>query len=55
MYCRATYHETEYCPTLLVKIQDKRNKKNQNVQWISSEEREEGRNINIFTRGGAKT
>jgi hypothetical protein len=37
MYCRATDHETKYCPTLLIKIQDKRNQTNQNVQWIGVE------------------
>jgi hypothetical protein len=40
---------------LLIKIQDKRNQTNQNVQWIGVEKREEdGKNINIVTRGGAK-
>jgi P2-related tail formation protein len=43
------------CPTLLVKIQEKRNQNNQNVQWISAEAREDGQNINIVTRGGTKT
>jgi hypothetical protein len=33
----------------------KRNQNNQNVQWISAEARDDGRNINIVTRGGAKT
>jgi hypothetical protein len=55
MYCRATDHDTEDCPTLLGKIQEKRNQNNQNVQWISVEARDDGRNINIVTRGGAKT
>jgi hypothetical protein len=55
MYCRATDHDTEDCPTLLGKIQEKRNQNNQNVQWISAEARDDGRNINIVTRGGAKT
>ena len=41
--------------TLLGKIQEKRNQNNHNVQWISAEERDEGRNINIVTHGGAKT
>jgi hypothetical protein len=41
--------------TLLGKIQEKRNQNNQNVQWISAEARDDGRNINIVTRGGAKT
>jgi hypothetical protein len=54
MYCRASDHDTEECPTLLVKIQEKRNQNNQNVQWISFEARDEGWNINIFTCGGAK-
>jgi hypothetical protein len=56
MYCRTTDHETKDCLTLLVKIQDKRNQNNQNVQWIVVENREEdGKKINIVTRGGAKT
>jgi hypothetical protein len=38
-----------------VNIQEKRNQKNQNVQWISVEARDEGWNINIVTHGGAKT
>jgi hypothetical protein len=42
-------HDTEYCLTLLGKIQDKRNQNNQNVQWISAEARDDGRNINIVT------
>jgi hypothetical protein len=54
MYCRASDHDTEECPTLLVKIQEKRNQNNQNVQWISAEARDDGRNINIVTRGGTK-
>jgi hypothetical protein len=54
MYCRASDHDTEECPTLLGKIQEKRNQNNQNVQWISAEVRDEGRNINIVTQGGAK-
>jgi hypothetical protein len=42
--------------TLLVKIQEKRNQNNQNVQWIVVETREDdGKKINIVTRGGAKT
>jgi hypothetical protein len=52
MYFRASDHETKEFLTLLVKIQEKRN---QNVQWISAEEREDGRNINIVTCGGMKT
>jgi hypothetical protein len=55
MYCHATDHDTEDCPTLLGKIQEKRNQNNQNVQWISAEARDDGRNINIVTQGGAKT
>jgi hypothetical protein len=55
MYCRASDHETEECPTLLVNIQEKRNQNNQNVQWISAEAREDGQNINIVTCGGRKT
>jgi hypothetical protein len=38
----------------LGKIQEKRNQNNQNVQWISTEERDDGKNINIVMRGGAK-
>jgi hypothetical protein len=55
MYCHAANHDTEDCPTLLGKIQDKRNQNNNNVQWISTESRDGGRNINIVTRGGDKT
>jgi len=56
MYYRASNHEREDCPTLLIKIQDKRNQNNQNVQCIAMENKEEdGKNINIVTRGGAKT
>jgi hypothetical protein len=55
MYCHASNHDTKECPTLLVKIQEKRNQNNQNVQWILAEERDEGWNINIVTCGGAKT
>jgi hypothetical protein len=44
----------EECMTLLVKIQEKRNQNNQNVQWISAEARDDGWNINILTRGGMK-
>jgi hypothetical protein len=54
MYCRARDHDTEECPTLLGKIQEKWNQKNQNVQWISAEARDDGRNINIVTHGGYK-
>jgi hypothetical protein len=39
----------------LGKIQEKRNQNNQNVQWISVEARDDKRNINIVTQGGAKT
>jgi hypothetical protein len=49
MYNRKSNHDTEECLTLLVKIQEKRNQNNQNVQWISTEARDEGRNINIVT------
>jgi hypothetical protein len=55
MYFHALDHHTKECPRLLVKIQEKRNRNNQNVQWISVEARDEGRNINILTHGGAKT
>jgi hypothetical protein len=55
MYCYTSDHDTEDCPTLLGKIQEKRNKKNQNVQWIYTEVRDDGRNINIVMHGGAKT
>jgi hypothetical protein len=45
----------EDCPTLLIKIQDKRNHTKQNVQWMGVENREEdGKKINIVTKGGAK-
>jgi hypothetical protein len=54
MYCLASDHNTEECPTLLIKIQEKRNQNSQNVQWISTEARDEGQNINIVTRGGDK-
>jgi hypothetical protein len=54
MYCRASDHDTEECPTLLVNIWEKRNHNNQNVQWISSQARDDGKNINIVTRGGTK-
>jgi hypothetical protein len=54
MYFRALDHDTEYCLTLLGKIYEKRNQNNHNVQWISAEEMDDGRNINIFTCGGAK-
>jgi hypothetical protein len=54
MYCLTSDHKTEECLTLLVKIQEKRNQNNQNVQWISAKEREDGWNINIVTYGGTK-
>jgi hypothetical protein len=53
MYCYAANHDTEDYPTLLGNIQKKKNNNNQNVQWISTESRDYGRNINIVTRGGA--
>jgi hypothetical protein len=55
MYCHASDHDREECSTLLVNIQEKRNQNNQNVQWISAKAKDEGRNINIVTRGGTKT
>jgi hypothetical protein len=56
MYFRAADHETEDCSTLLVKIQEKRNQKNHNVQWIVVETKEEdGKKIKIVIKGGAKT
>jgi hypothetical protein len=55
MYCGASDHDTEECLTLLVKIYEKRNQNNQNVQWISAEARDEGHNVNIVMRRGAKT
>jgi len=56
MYFHVAEHETEYCPTLLTKIHDKRNQHNYNLQWIVVENREKhGKNIKIVTRGGAKT
>jgi hypothetical protein len=54
MYCHTLDHDTKECPTLLVNILEKRNQNNQNVQWISIEARDEGWNINIVTRKGAK-
>ena len=55
MYFHAAYHEIEECLILLVKIQDKRNQKNHNVQWIVVENKEEdGKNINIVIIVGAK-
>jgi hypothetical protein len=55
MYRRTTDHDIEYCPTLLGKIQEKGNQKNYNFHWIYTESRDDGRNINIVTWGGAKT
>jgi hypothetical protein len=55
MYFRTLDHDTEECLILLVNIQKKRNQNNQNVQWISVKARDEGKNINIVTHGGAKT
>ena len=55
IYCRASDHDMEDCPTLFGKIQEKRNQHNQNVQWISVEARDDDRNINIVTQGGMKT
>jgi hypothetical protein len=55
MYCRTSDHDTEECLKLLGKIQEKRNQNNQNVQWISTEARDEGKNISIVTQGGDKT
>jgi hypothetical protein len=55
MYCCASDHNTEECPTLLVNVHEKRDQNNQNVQWISVKARDEGQNINIVTRGGDKT
>jgi hypothetical protein len=43
------------CSTLLGKIQEKRYQNNQNIQWIYAEARDDGININILTRNGAKT
>jgi hypothetical protein len=54
IYCCASDRDTEECPTLLGKIQEKRNQNNQNFQWISAEVRDDERKINIVTRGGAK-
>jgi hypothetical protein len=54
IYCLTSYHDTEECPTLLGKIQERRNYKNQNIQWISTEARDKGQNITIVTCGGAK-
>ena len=48
-------HDIEYHLTFLGKIQEKRNQNNQNVEWISAEARDDGRNINIVTYRGDKT
>jgi hypothetical protein len=55
MYCHVAYHDREDYPTLLGKIQEKRNQRNQNVQWIYIEAKDDGKKINIVTRGGSKT
>jgi hypothetical protein len=55
MYFCTKDHDTEECPTLLGKIQEKWNQNNQNVQWIYAEVRNDGININIVTCRGAKT
>jgi hypothetical protein len=55
MYCRTSDPDTEEFPTLFGKFQEKRDKNNQNVKWISMKSRDEGRNINIVMLGGAKT
>jgi hypothetical protein len=55
MYFRASDQNTEECLTLLVKIQEKRNQNNHNIQWISAEARDDRWNINIVTCGGTKT
>jgi hypothetical protein len=54
MYFHASDHETKECTILLVKIQEKRNQNNHNVQWISTKSRDDEQNINIVTRGGTK-
>jgi hypothetical protein len=53
-YCRTKDHNKEYFLTLLTKIQEKRNHNNMNVQWIATEARDDGKQINIVTRGGTK-
>jgi hypothetical protein len=40
---------------LTSKDSGKGNQNNQNFQWILAEARDEGRNIDIVTRGGVKT
>jgi hypothetical protein len=55
MHFRASDHEIEDYLTLLGKIEEKRNQNNHNVQWISTEAREDGINIHIVTCEGAKT
>jgi hypothetical protein len=54
MYCHTSNHDKEEFLTLLGKIQEKRNKNNEIVQWISVEERDLGQNINIVMHGGGK-
>ena len=54
MYCRTSNHDTEDCLKLLGKIQEKRNRNNQNVQWIFAEARDDEININIVMCGGTK-
>jgi hypothetical protein len=56
MYYHAAYNDTKDCLTLLVKMQEKRNQNNRNVQWIPVKNRkEDGKKINIVTICGAKT
>jgi hypothetical protein len=55
MYCSASDHDTEDYPTLLGKIQDKRNQNDHNVQWIYAKLRDDRRNINIVISGGDNT
>jgi hypothetical protein len=54
MYYHTSNHDIEECLPLLVNIQEKRNQNNQNVQWISTEARDDGRRLNISTHGGTK-
>jgi hypothetical protein len=55
MYFRVSNHDIKDYPTLLGKIQEKKNQNNQNVQWIYTEAGDDGKNINIVARGGSKT
>jgi len=55
IYYHTIDHEKEECLKFLGNIQEKRNQNNQNVEWISVEAMDDGSNINIVTRGGAKT